>query len=167
MGFAGDEQRPSGRAVFEACLSGAQERPLIPRLRSDNVRYGVLPHSLEEFRQAEGYETREKRLHDLWKKIKHRGFHLHPTDLPGKHIHLHEHGSLTTERAKRLEEAYEFELVQKCGEENHNGSRALHWREFKRYAEAKEAGKSQNLRPSNRCLCIQQSFGLYFTTNLT
>lgn len=60
--------KPHKRDIFEGSYSGAQERPYIPRLRSDPNPYRPLPHSLEEYRYEEGIEARENRLRKLWRK---------------------------------------------------------------------------------------------------
>ncbi|KZT20402.1 mitochondrial carrier [Neolentinus lepideus HHB14362 ss-1] len=131
---------PSNREIYEACLSGAQERPYIPRLRSDPPAYHPLSHSLLEFRQQEGAEERELWLRELWKRLPKRKLANVDEEAVSKAIPVLDNTSLTPERAKKLQEMYEDELVGTCNS-NGLGLTRLHigWKEFKRYAEQKEA----------------------------
>ena len=138
MGSPNQGKRPPGRDIFEGSFSGAQDRPFIPRLRSDSSPYHPLPRSLEDFRQKEGVENRDKRLHSLWCKVCHRGNSSIKESDPSPDVPL-ESLSLTRERAVRLTEIYEDEL-RKCTESDSDPSAPISWEEFKKYAERKEAG---------------------------
>ena len=135
---------PRGRQIFEASLSGAQDRPLIPRLRSDDdPTHHPPPRSLEDFRRQEGREERKKRLRELWYQLpepNHYGLDysaasakvIPPTD-----------DALTAEKALWLKTMYDNELLGRC-ESRTVGTSPLSrvgWKEFVKYAEAKEAGK--------------------------
>lgn len=132
--------RPSGRDIFEASYSGAQERPFIPRLRSDHYSYHPLARSLQQFRQEEGEENRDKRLHTLWKKLPHKGNHISTKEIEASSVPVIEHAALTKERAETLTKIYEDELVRRCAEEEEDPSSPVTWKDFKKYAEEKEAG---------------------------
>ncbi|KAF9226538.1 mitochondrial carrier [Gyrodon lividus] len=126
----------TGREIYEACFSGAQDRPFIPRLRSDPPPHDI-PHSLLEFRGQEAKEIRERRLYDLWKRLPNSGFHGSETAaarciLPDE--------MLTPEKAADMRRIYEDELLGRCGGHISN-ERPTHirWPEFRKYAEAKEA----------------------------
>ncbi|KIK94699.1 hypothetical protein PAXRUDRAFT_11892 [Paxillus rubicundulus Ve08.2h10] len=129
--------RTSGREIYEACFLGAQDRPFIPRLRSDSLPHQPIPHSLLEFRGQEGKEARERRLYDLWKCLPNSAFHGSETAatrgiLPGE--------ALTPEKAQVMRTIYEDELLGRCG--GHISSERpthIRWPEFRSYAEAKEA----------------------------
>lgn len=130
---------PTGREIYEACLSGIRDRPFIPRLRSDPLPYHPTPHSLLEFREQEGKENRERRLHDLWRR------------LPKTHFQGSEAAAtlgvslgelLTPEMAENMRRVYEDELLRRCG--GHISSQTpthIPWPDFRGYAEAKEAGQ--------------------------
>lgn len=136
---------PSKRDVYEATLRGEQDsQPFIPHLRSDPETYHSLPHSLVEFRKDEGRAERKRKLLLLWKKTNER--------IPSPHNRVEEGvddkgvgRGLTLERAQRLDDEYEQELLGRC--QNGNGSSSskrthIDWKEFKEYALAKEAGMS-------------------------
>ncbi|KAF8450601.1 mitochondrial carrier domain-containing protein [Boletus edulis BED1] len=128
--------QPTGREVYEACLSGARDRPFIPRLRSDPLSRPI-PHSLVEFREQEGKENRERRLHDLWRRLPSTRFQGSETAAT-LGISLGE--SLTPEGAENVWRAYEDELLRRCG--GHTSSQKpthIPWPGFRDYAEAKEA----------------------------
>ncbi|KLO18028.1 mitochondrial carrier [Schizopora paradoxa] len=137
-----DERNPSRRDVFEGSISGAQDRPFIPRLRSDPTFNGRLEPSLEAFRQAEGRELRKKRLLSLWKKLPHNG-NAEGHDIsqsPLGSIPVKEHDSLDRDRAEKLARMYEDELMSRCqGTGDAGPSQAVTWTEFKNYAFAKES----------------------------
>lgn len=153
MGVDQQRPRPSGREIFEGALSGALDRPFIPRLRSDPPTTSFLPlaRSLEAFRHEEGLDNREKRLHAVWKRIPHpRGSHHHthsharPDKLdgvPSSWIPANEDASLTREKAERLTAMYHDELMKECALEEGNTLEPVTWREFKAYADYKEAGE--------------------------
>ncbi|EGO01954.1 hypothetical protein SERLA73DRAFT_177617 [Serpula lacrymans var. lacrymans S7.3] len=137
---------PTGREIFENCFSGAQERPFIPRLRSDPVSHHPLPHSLLEFREEEGREEREKRLHELWRKLPKPKYHeigIDSEPSKSKDVSSGEPAavsSMTQEKAELMKNMYDDELLGSCGGNISNGhSGHIRWPEFKKYAEAKEA----------------------------
>ncbi|TFK55973.1 mitochondrial carrier [Heliocybe sulcata] len=130
---------PSKREIYEASLSGAQERPYIPRLRSDPPAYHPLPHSLLEFRQQEGAEERERWLRELWRRLPKQRQGNIDDEAISRAIPVMDDTSLTRERAKKLQEMYEDELVGSCNSSGLGLTRHIGWREFKRYAEQKEA----------------------------
>lgn len=140
--MAPETTAPARREIYEGSFSGAQERPWIPALRSDPISYKPLPHSLVEFRELEGRQRRKERLRDLWKRL--------PTAplLLADHEH-HENPKagksksgepLTLARAKELEKDYERELMGRCHGNMGSLRKHIGWKEFKRYAEAKEVG---------------------------
>lgn len=135
---------PSGRDIYEASLSGAQNRPFIPRLRSDPSPYHPLARTLDDFRGEEGRENRKRRLQALWKHICKGGYNVHQDN--AKAIHQLDGLDLTPEKAEALRASYEHELLQHCGgDRSEPGSSNLghiKWRQFKEYAEAKEVGAS-------------------------
>jgi hypothetical protein len=51
MGEQDKEQAQTGREIFDATDSGAEDRPFIPKLRSDTLPKRV-PRTLEEFRSV-------------------------------------------------------------------------------------------------------------------
>ncbi|KAH0839862.1 mitochondrial carrier [Lanmaoa asiatica] len=128
--------KPTGREIYEACLSGVRDRPFIPRLRSDPLPYRPIPNNLFEFRQQEGEENRERRLHDIWRHLPHTHFQGSETAAT-LGISLSE---LLPEEAENMRRVYEDELLRQCG--GHISSlRPTHipWPEFRDYAVAKEA----------------------------
>lgn len=137
----------SRRLVYDGSISGAQDRPDIPHLRSDSPSYHPLPRSLAEFRAQEGREYRKARLRALWKQllaaiesdaIKDAG-----SDAPTYPVGVGNSTALTPESARQMRKTYERELMGRCKSSGHIG-----WKEFKKYAEDKEAGQSlsRNLR---------------------
>lgn len=138
-----DHQRPSGREIFEASLSGAQNRPFIPPLKSDPPPFQPLPHNLVEFRRREAAEDRERRLRQLWMKLPKRTHQGHGEDDEevAKEYPVRSDSSLTLESATKLKEMYEDELLGRCGGHTSGFTRRhIGWKEFQKYAEAKEAG---------------------------
>lgn len=134
-----DTSRPTGRNIYESSLSGARSRPFIPQLRSDHPKYSPIPHSLVEFRNQEGKEVRKQRLHDLWKQLP-KPNRLH-TDVPAKSIAGKDDAALTLQKAERLKAVYENELFGRCGGHMVGPSPGhIRWKDFKKYAEAKEVG---------------------------
>ena len=125
----------SKRAVYDACVSGAQDRPHVPHLRSDpSHSYHPLPRSLAEFRELEGREYRKARLRALWKRL------LTALDAEGMRSdtapRLVGGATLTPESASQMRKMYERELMESCSDSpGHIG-----WKKFKKYAEDKEAG---------------------------
>jgi len=160
LGEAGGESSsstsPTRRERFDATVSGVQDHVLAPHLRSDpspSKTYQRLAHSLAEFRQQEG-EQREERLKDVWQRL------TEPRNGKGKeHITSARSVGLakasgvgtkdspfTREKAEKLQDIYDNELLYKCG----NGKGLAHtrgpkplipWKDFYRYAEAKEVGE--------------------------
>ncbi|RDB22471.1 Calcium-binding mitochondrial carrier SAL1 [Hypsizygus marmoreus] len=125
-----------GRDVYDASLSGAIQRPPIPRLRSDPPLSSRAPHTLQDFRDSEGRENRKRRLQELWKRLPNPTHHDHERHVKGD---ANDDDGLTHEKAKQLRAIYDDELMGHCGA-NSSGSRPtqIGWREFKEYAEAKE-----------------------------
>ncbi|KAF9567342.1 mitochondrial carrier [Agrocybe pediades] len=115
----------------EPQLTIPSNRPLIPPLRSDSP---IQPHSLEEFREAEGKENRKRKLLGLWKALPEL---LHSSRKPSSDG---KPGNLTPEQAESLKAMYDSELLLRCATHT-SSSRAPHigWREFKEYSLAKEA----------------------------
>jgi len=137
------DQHSTGRELYESTLSGALDRPFIPRLRSDPPSFHPIPHNLLQFRAQEGKEERERRLHELWKRLPNSSYHgsevaasrTFPAGEP-----------LTAHKAEEMRKVYEEELLGKCGCHTTNERPShIRWPEFRRYAEAKEAGKHFNL----------------------
>jgi solute carrier family 25 phosphate transporter 23/24/25/41 len=134
---------PGGREIYAATLSGAQNRPFIPRLRSDSTPYHPLPKTLQEFRQAEGRAYRKRRLQELWKQLPKSGHHGLHREASAKTVGMADHVGLTPERAEALKTMYEDELLGHCG--GHTSAAGsppgqIGWTAFKQYAQAKEAG---------------------------
>jgi solute carrier family 25 phosphate transporter 23/24/25/41 len=141
----------SRRLIYDGSISGAQDRPDIPHLRSDPPSYHPLPRSLAEFRAQEGREYRKARLRALWKQllaaidsdaVKDAGSDApQPTSPMG--AGAGSSTALTPESARQMRKTYERELMGRCKSSGHIG-----WKEFKKYAEDKEAGQSlsRNLR---------------------
>lgn len=128
----------SGREIYDTTLSGAQDRPFVPRLRSDPSPYHPLPKSLVEFREREGREERKRRLRALWKHLPGPESHVDSR----KAMSAKDRALLTPEKAEAMKHMYEDELLRTCG--GHVSSHAtspVDWKEFKNYAEAKEVGK--------------------------
>lgn len=127
------------RAVYDGSISGAQDRPHIPHLRSDPPPYHPLPRSLAEFRSQEGREYRKARLRALWKQL-----------LTALESDAEDAGSdvattwpagvgtiVTPESARLMRKMYDRELMGRCKSSGH-----VKWKEFRKYAEDKEAGQS-------------------------
>jgi solute carrier family 25 (mitochondrial phosphate transporter), member 23/24/25/41 len=140
----------SRRLVYDGSISGAQDRPHIPHLRSDSPSYHALPRSLAEFRAQEGREYRKARLRALWKQllaaIDSDAVGDAGSDAPTFPVGSSSSSStaLTPESARQMRKTYERELMGRCKSSGHIG-----WKEFKKYAEDKEAGQSlfsRNLR---------------------
>ncbi|KAJ7754243.1 mitochondrial carrier [Mycena maculata] len=132
MGERDKDPTQTGREIFEAGDSGAEDRPSISKLRSDTVPRRP-PRSLAEFRAEEGRDNRKRRLKELWKQL--------PVLLaPRAPDAAVDTTGLTPESAQRLIALYEQELLRKCG--GHSSSTStmggIGWKEFREYAEAKE-----------------------------
>ena len=157
----------SKRAVYDACVSGAQDPPQIPHLHSDPApSYHPLPRSLAEFRELEGREYRKARLHALWKQL--------PAALDPKGTRsdalprLVGGATLTPEGASKMREVYERELMESCADSpGHNG-----WKKFKSMPKAKKPVSPRH-SPSLFAWLINastfniKSYGISSTTNWT
>ncbi|EPT03749.1 hypothetical protein FOMPIDRAFT_149969 [Fomitopsis schrenkii] len=144
--MASENSGPSKRELYEACLTGAQDRPYIPRLRSDPPSYQHIPHSLQEFRAQEGPDARDRRLRDLWSRLPQRDPHHEDDDsvqLAGSGADgptVLADGALTAETARGMQAMYEAELRSRCGAHTSGFfHRGVSWSEFRKYADAKEA----------------------------
>lgn len=142
MATSDSSRPPSRRAIFEASDSGAQERPWLPRLRSDPPPFHPLARSLVDFRRQEGQEERERRLRKLWTRLPKRPPEEDVDDEAiAKAYPVTHDGELTKESAKQLVKMYEDELFGRCREHTYSlRNRSVSWDDFRKYAEAKEAG---------------------------
>jgi solute carrier family 25 phosphate transporter 23/24/25/41 len=125
------------RAVYDGSISGAQDRPYIPHLRSDPPSFHPLPRSLAEFRNQEGREYRKARLRALWKQLL-AALDSDSEDADSNVATTWPVGSGTAhtpERARQMRKMYERELMGRCKSSGH-----IEWKEFKMYADDKEAG---------------------------
>jgi len=147
---------PPRREIFDTTLAGVQDHVLVPHLRSDSPSsktYQRLAHSLDEFRQQEG-EEREPRLKDVWQRLAEarndKGRKLIALVRPVSPVTAGGVGtkgtSFTREKAEKLQDIYDDELLRKCG--NRSGMTQtrgpkplIPWKDFYRYAEAKEVGE--------------------------
>jgi solute carrier family 25 (mitochondrial phosphate transporter), member 23/24/25/41 len=128
------------RAVFDGSISGAQDRPYIPHLRSDTPTYHPLPRSLAEFREQEGRAYRKARLRALWKQL----LAALDSDVEDAEVDrattlpvVGSNTALTPETARQMRKMYGRELMGRC-----KSAGRIEWKEFKKYAESKEAGQS-------------------------
>ncbi|KAF8974498.1 mitochondrial carrier [Flammula alnicola] len=114
-------------------LSIPPNRPFIPHLRSDSPI--LRPHTLEEFREAEGRENRKRRLMQIWRTLPEV---LHPSE-NNSSAKRETSNQLPSEHVESLKAMYDNELLLNCATPA-SGSRPsqIGWREFKNYAEAKE-----------------------------
>jgi solute carrier family 25 (mitochondrial phosphate transporter), member 23/24/25/41 len=135
-------QQGSNRAVYDGSISGAQDRPYIPRLRSDPPPYHPLPQSLVEFRAQEGHEYRKARLRALWKQLL-TALDADDTDDSDAVSFPVGGAALTPESARQMRKIYDKELMGSCKSSGHIG-----WKEFKKYAEDKEAGQFNLSHPA-------------------
>ncbi|KAG8966447.1 hypothetical protein FRC03_011985 [Tulasnella sp. 419] len=124
-------EKSSARDIFENTLSGAQDRPFIPTLKQDRLRYGteIIPHTLREYRLQEGKEHREKRLRSIWSKLP-KGRNSIRSAKTGESSKPVDYSKLTKERAESLKKMYQDELFDH-GSEDFNS--------FVSYADRKEA----------------------------
>ncbi|TDL29557.1 mitochondrial carrier [Rickenella mellea] len=128
----------SGHEIYDATLAGAQDRPFIPRLKSDPSPFHPLPRSLEDYKRQEGAEAREERLRKLWEKLPAmQSMVEQKSNAPPQST---DQASLTPERAKTLTSIYRDELVHRCAGApvDEKKSTTVKWDEFKRYADSKE-----------------------------
>lgn len=92
-----------------------------------------------EFREQEGREERKRRLKLLWKQLPNSDSHA-PTS--GKAVIVTDQASLTPEKAEAIKHIYDEELLGTCRGHTPGDSRGpIKWKEFVKYAEAKEVGK--------------------------
>lgn len=166
---------PTRREIFDAALTGERDHVLLPHLRSDHSSsktYRRLAHSLDEFRQQEGGQ-REARLKEIWLKLSDakNGKGKAPTASVG-HVGQTaasgvgtEASIFTREKAERLQDIYDNELLHRCG----NGHRLtqtrgpkplIPWKDFYRYAEAKEVGELSPIFHL-RCFCLSDRNLIY------
>jgi solute carrier family 25 phosphate transporter 23/24/25/41 len=127
------------RAVYDGSISGAQDRPHIPHLRSDAPTYHPLPRTLAEFRVQEGREFRKVRLRALWKQLLaalDAGADAGSDDVVAAAHPVGSGVALTPESARQMRKMYDRELMGSCKSSSHIG-----WKQFKKYAEDKEAGE--------------------------
>ena len=189
--------RQTGREIFDASQSGAQSRPLLPRLRSDPLSSSAihpLARSLEDFRKDEGAENREKRLHAIWKRIPHPRRERKQLQQQQHHVHSghvnrldvastrwvpattgsaggQENALLTREKAENLVDMYHDELLRECALEDGDPTEPVTWKDFRKYADYKEAGKYRPFYPYYGYERVEliwnfQSCGTYFMTSL-
>jgi solute carrier family 25 (mitochondrial phosphate transporter), member 23/24/25/41 len=136
---------PSRRDLYDRSVSGAQNRPLIPRLRNDPSPFEPIPCSLLEFRAIEGEKARERRLKALWKRLSSEP-HRKPLpwedgpaetqDVPKRDLM-----DLTPERARELKQMYDEELAGKMnGHLLGSLTGRVSWEDFRTYTDAKEVG---------------------------
>lgn len=146
---------PSRREVFDATLAGGRDHVLLPRLRSDpppSKAYRRPAHSLNEFRRQEG-DYREARLKEIWQRLteerngqsKERTALVRPPSQTKTTGGGTEASIFTREKAERLRDIYDVELLHKCGNDQrstpaHGPKPPIPWKDFYRYAEAKEVG---------------------------
>lgn len=131
MSASSDQPSSHHRDGVEGLFSGSQARPFFPKLRSDPLSWYPLPRSLAEYREKEGKEKREARLRALWKRLP-----THRTTF--EHDEWINQTGMDAERAKRLRDMYEDELMRRC---TAGGTTSIEWKDFLEYADAKEAGK--------------------------
>ena len=109
--------------------------PFIPCLRSD--RLIQTPQTLAEYRQIEGRDNRNRRLRQIWRSL--------PDILKQSPIHdaSVENGDrhMPFEKVESFKAMYDRELLLLCKTPTAGSQEPrISWREFKVYAEAKEAG---------------------------
>ncbi|RXW24666.1 hypothetical protein EST38_g1129 [Candolleomyces aberdarensis] len=97
------------------------------------------PHTLADFRRAEGRDERKRRLQELWANLSQQQQQPH-SEHQAEHDGEHHHDQvLTPEKAKSLKNMYDSELVGRCKEDPSSSRPSrITWDEFKKYAEAKE-----------------------------
>ncbi|KAI0322512.1 mitochondrial carrier [Amylostereum chailletii] len=133
---------PTKRDIYEGSLSGAQDRPFIPTLRSDPpVVPEPLPRSLVEFRELEGNEHRKALLRELWHRLPSliQQIQQNVESEEGSALVGEQPQPLTPERARKIRSAYVRELVGTCtSPSGERSSGNIGWKEFKEYALQKE-----------------------------
>lgn len=140
-----DDDKQNRKEIFEDTLSGAQDQHRLPLLRSDPQSHQRLAHTLAEFRAQEG-EKREERLREVWKRLP--TVDSEQTRRVGEVETDRQDASLTREKAEELQGIYQSELFGRCrngdgaavsGSSSADGP-PISWKEFYKYAEAKEVG---------------------------
>lgn len=147
---------PTRREIFDATLSGERDHLLLPHLRSDPPSpktYQRAAHSLEEFRRQEE-DQREARLKDIWLRLteaRNGKGKAYPTSANTAGSTMvssidKEASIFTREKAEKLQEIYDDELLHRCGNDHrlthtHGPKPSIPWKDFYRYAEAKEVGE--------------------------
>ncbi|KAI6035174.1 mitochondrial carrier [Pisolithus orientalis] len=129
----------TNREIFEGSFSGAQDRPFIPKLKSDSTSHHPISHSLCEFREQEGTENRERTLYALWKHLPHSSYH--GSDTVATRPQLSDTLTLHSGEADTMRKIYDDELLGRCCGGGHMADgRPTHiqWPEFRKYAESKE-----------------------------
>ncbi|KAF9485293.1 mitochondrial carrier [Pholiota conissans] len=120
---------PQGRHSDDLLEPSIQ--PFIPHLRSDPISH---PHTLEEFREAEGRENRKRKLLEIWKSLPET---LQSTTTQSSKTSRS--SSINSAEAESLKATYDNELLLHCaGPSSGSRTRQIEWKEFKKYAEAKE-----------------------------
>jgi len=138
--------------------------PFIPYFWSDRLIQSP-PQSLAEYREIEGRDRRKRRLLRIWQSPPHI---LIQSPMP--HTAWVENGNgcqITFEKAESLKAMYDRELLLLCKIPASASSREPHvgWKEFKMYAEAKEAGSLSAARRgilTDVIILPTQSYGAYF-----
>jgi solute carrier family 25 phosphate transporter 23/24/25/41 len=59
----------SNKETFDNTYTGSQPPPLLPTLRNDPAQLPAAPQTLESYRELEDAESREKRIHKLFKAL--------------------------------------------------------------------------------------------------
>ena len=147
---------PTRREIFDATLTGQRDHVLLPHLRSDppsSKTYRRLAHSLDEFRRQEGGQ-REARLKEIWLRLTEarngQGTAHTASVRPTGSMTASGAGTgvsiFTREKAQKLQDIYDNELSHRCGNSfrlthTHGPKSQIPWKDFYRYAEAKEVGK--------------------------
>ena len=128
---------PSRRQTFENTLSGAQPPPLLPPLKHDPAPNPPRPPCLQTFRDNEGTHARDARLRALWRAL--------PADTPRKSKRSSSKASKPdaspspeAERAQKMRQIYEHELLSRMGRPN-GDPKPVDWADFLKYANEKEA----------------------------
>ena len=126
---------PSRRQTFENTLSGVQPPPLLPPLKGDPVPNPPLPPTLENFRNSEGKQARDARLRALWRALPAKNT---TTTTTTKHTTSKHDASPEAERAQKMRDIYQHELLSRMGRPN-GDTKPVDWAEFLKYANEKEA----------------------------
>ena len=140
--------------------------PFIPCLRSDRLIQPP-PQSLAEYHQIEGRDNRKRRLRQIWQSLPDI---LKQSPIP--HDASVENGDgrhMPFEKVESFKAMYDRELLLLCKIPAVCSQEArISWREFKVYAEAKEAGSLSFAKRgilTDVVILPAQSYGTYFMTN--